>query len=71
MSESVAKKYKSHVEFASCAGHISSSSVYVLVFLRVERKFFLSRCMWPFIVAVDVGRCLLTASTVSPGTPNN
>ena len=68
MLASAAKQNKSHDVFASCVGHISSSSVYDLVLLCVEHIFVLLWYMCPFIMPVDVGRCLLTASKVSPGT---
>ena len=44
-----------------------SSCCILLTLWHVERTFFGVRCMCPFMVAIDVGRCIRTASTVSPG----
>ena len=40
-------------------------------FFSVDCRFFRCRCRWPFIVAVDSGKCLMMACVVRPGKPSN
>ena len=73
VSARTAKQNNSQGAVVFCGGWRSSVSLccILLTLWRVESTFLGVQCMCPFMVAIYIGRCFHTASTVSPGNPKS